>query len=202
MDLERVKDYVVDALCENSGLKMLTLELAHTMQDVYKHSENVEKLALMIGLEYGFDLDRLIRLGVGALLHDVGKTQTDRDILYKPDKLTPSEYTVVQAHAVYGYNMLREVTSDDIVLDIALNHHSKLNGSGYPFQMKGSEISIYTQIVTVSDIFDALVSERVYKEPKSNEEAFRILKSTKGINRLVVSILEDGLGKAGGQDEA
>lgn len=202
MDLERVKDYVVDALCENSGLKMLTLELAHTMQDVYKHSENVEKLALMIGLEYGFDLDRLIRLGVGALLHDVGKTQTDRDILYKPDKLTPSEYTVVQAHAVYGYNMLREVTSDDIVLDIALNHHSKLNGSGYPFQMKGSEISIYTQIVTVSDIFDALVSERVYKEPKSNEEAFRILKSTKGINRLVVNILEDRLGKAGGQDEA
>lgn len=190
MVLNEVLGYAMDALTKDAELNSLVARMESEIPDVFAHSRTVMVLAAEIGLGYGFDLDRLIRLGVGAMLHDIGKLETDRNILYKPDSLTDREFAVMEAHALSGYNMLHKLTGDGMILDIALNHHSKIDGTGYPFLKSGSEISIFTQIVTVSDIYDALVSERVYKPKKTKEEAFRELKGMTGVNQPAVDILE------------
>ena len=124
-----------------------------------------------------------------APMHDIGKIVVPDSILKKPGKLTEAEFTEMMRHAAEGGRIVHEILDDyedpeyiQITADIAKYHHEKWNGSGYPEGLKGEEIPLCARIMAISDVFDALVSPRVYKSPMSYEEAFQIIKEGSGIH--------------------
>ncbi|KAF2955047.1 HD domain-containing phosphohydrolase [Marinitoga sp. 38H-ov] len=159
---------------------ILAVATAIDIRDNYTHthSKNVSNLAVKIGEKMGFNDSLLEELEISALLHDVGKIGIPDEILNKPSKLTEEEYKIIQSHTIIGAELLAEIDflSKNIPLG-ALEHHEKLDGSGYPYQKKGSEISEFGKILAAADIFDALTAKRVYKEPWPKEKVFEMLKN-------------------------
>jgi putative two-component system response regulator len=131
-----------------------------------------------------------------APMHDIGKVGIPDHILLKPGKLSDGEFELMKTHAKIGYDILCESRSDlfQMASTIALSHHEKWDGSGYPQGLKGEDIPLFARIVAVADVFDALTSERSYKKAWSNEEAIDFLVSNKGIHfdpQCVDKFLED-----------
>jgi len=137
------------------------------------------KIAKMMGKDDLFV--SLIRFA--APLHDIGKLLIPNEILLKPEKLTEEEWEVVKKHPIIGWSILKDAASDVLRLaaSIALTHHEKWNGTGYPRGLKGKEIPIEGRIVAVADSLDAMVCERPYKKPKTLDEAFREINDLSGI---------------------
>jgi len=102
---------------------------------------------------------------IAAMMHDLGKLLISHDIIEKTDKLTEEEYEIMKQHAKYGWDILSNSEGEIIAMArvIALEHHERWDGQGYPQGLRGDDISIYAQIVSVADVFDALSSERAYK---------------------------------------
>jgi len=122
-----------------------------------------------------------------SVLHDIGKIGIPDNVLLKPGKLTTEEFEIIKTHPKIGYDALKAASSElgdnsffDIACDIALYHHEKWNGTGYPSQLKGENIPIAARIMALSDVYDALTSERVYKKAFSHEKAVDIIISEKG----------------------
>jgi HD-GYP domain-containing protein (c-di-GMP phosphodiesterase class II) len=122
-----------------------------------------------------------------APLHDVGKIKISDMILNKPGKFTKEEYEIMKRHATYGGEIVETILGKNadpqmvqIAKDVAYYHHEKWNGKGYPTGKKGDEIPLSARIMSVADVFDALVSRRVYKEAFSVDEAFEIIKEESG----------------------
>lgn len=116
----------------------------------------------------------------GALLHDIGKLGIPDAILLKPGSLTPQERKVMQQHAVYGYNILAPIINLRQTLDIALYHHERWDGSGYPYGLKGGQIPLVARLFAVVDVFDALTSDRPYRSAWSHLQAIEYLKEQTG----------------------
>jgi len=137
-----------------------------------------ETLARLIGLN---DLLCSV-LRIAAPLHDVGKIGISDTILLKPGALTPGEFEIIKTHCEIGHRILSESTSEllQIGAEIALTHHEKFDGSGYPRGLKGEEIPLLGRLAAVCDVFDALTSERVYKRAVASNEALEILKGGRG----------------------
>lgn len=190
---ERI-DYIIDcALIVINNDKRLRVPLERVQEsdeELFSHQMKVTKVSLLIGIKFGFDLDRLINIAIGTLLHDIGKSLLNSNVLNKPDKFTEDEMLLVQNHPTLGYRGIKKALVNPIVKDIVRLHHEKIDGTGYPDGLSGDKLPIEVQIVTVADVFDALVSRRVYKEPFPVEKAIDILKADKGVNQIVVSILE------------
>jgi putative nucleotidyltransferase with HDIG domain len=165
----------------SSTIKGIILAVATSidLRDRYTHthSNNVSKVAVTIGKELGFSDSDLEELEISALLHDVGKIGIPDEILNKPGKLTEEEYKVIQSHTVIGADLLSEIDflSKNIPLG-ALEHHEKLDGSGYPHNKKEDEISLFGKLLAVADIYDALTAKRVYKDPWPKEKVLNMLK--------------------------
>jgi HD-GYP domain-containing protein (c-di-GMP phosphodiesterase class II) len=143
---------------------------------LYIHSVNVGIYAAVLGMALGLKRDQLIELGIGAMLHDIGKTQIDPKILDKPEKLTDKEFEEIKKHTTYGYEILRE--QPDIPLlsaHCALQHHERVDGSGYPRSLQGNEIHEYGKIVGLVDVYDALVANRSYRKGYLPHEALDII---------------------------
>jgi len=139
---------------------------------------------LSIGLGTVLNLKRdpdLLELGLGALLHDFGKTSIELSILNKPGKLTKEEFCQVQKHVVTAKALLkssnREVPKHSLFT--ILQHHEKLSGRGYPYKLKGDQIHLYGRIGAIVDFYDALTTERPYKKALSPFEAFKLLSEVK-----------------------
>ncbi len=130
----------------------------------YAHCINVSMLATLIGKKMGFSDDELQTLSVGGLLHDVGKLSIPENILKKAGKLSDAEYELVKNHSVDGYNQLKDKDLNEDVLMCVLQHHEKCDGSGYPYALKRDDINKYAKIVAIADVYDALTSQRAYKE--------------------------------------
>ena len=128
------------------------------------HSVNVCILSLTFGRTLGLTETELHDLGLGALLFDIGKSQIPNDILKSPNSLSENEFLLMKAHAYLGYAMLDEKNISKATLDIVLNHHERLNGKGYPNSRFSQEISRLTRIVSIVDVFDAMTSDRCYKD--------------------------------------
>ncbi|WGS64793.1 HD-GYP domain-containing protein [Marinitoga aeolica] len=158
---------------------ILAVATAIDLRDNYTHthSKNVSTLSIKIGKELGFNDSFLEELEIAALLHDVGKIGIPDEILNKPSKLTDDEYKIIQSHTIIGAKLLSEIDflSKNIPLG-ALEHHEKLDGTGYPYNKKDGEISLFGKILAVVDIYDALTAKRIYKEPWPKEKVLRILK--------------------------
>ncbi|MBM3266225.1 MAG: HD-GYP domain-containing protein [Candidatus Sericytochromatia bacterium] len=131
----------------------------------YAHSANVMSLSLVVGTALKLPMDRLRILGIGALLHDIGKTLVPEEILNKPTKLTEEEFRIMATHPANGIMILSNYSwANSDIKNCAFQHHEKYNGMGYPMGLKGNQIAELAQIVAVVDFYDALISDRVYKK--------------------------------------
>gem|GEM_PF-591342 len=140
------------------------------------HIERVGVLSGFIARKLGLGEDFATKLERFAPLHDIGKIMVDKKILNKPGKLTDEEFEEMKKHTIYGAALLGEDEYFEMARNIALYHHEKWNGRGYPFGLKGNEIPIEAAIVSLVDVFDALRSQRPYKKAFSHERAVEILK--------------------------
>lgn len=159
----------------------------------YNHSMRVQEYSIKISKELGLDKRRLENLYVASLLHDIGKINVQAEILNKPDKLTDEEFSLIKMHPIDGAEILKHQKG---VSEIILQHHEKLDGSGYPFGLKSEEILLESKIVTVSDTYDAMTQDRVYRNALRADEAVRELKKWSGIHfdqeivNTLISILQ------------
>ncbi|MEZ8733625.1 HD-GYP domain-containing protein [Vibrio sp. 10N.239.312.D08] len=143
-----------------------------------EHSISVSTLLVTFAKYLGFDEEHQKSFAIGGLIHDVGKIKVDSSILNKPSRLTPEEFEHMKLHQVFAKEILTEV--DDLPklsLDVALMHHEKLDGNGYPLGLSNKEIPIHGRMASIVDIFDALTADRVYKKSMSPLEAFKIMLS-------------------------
>ncbi|RAP27921.1 hypothetical protein C2W64_00740 [Brevibacillus laterosporus] len=142
----------------------------------YRHSINVGILSATISNLMGMSQEEVHMMGVAGLLHDIGKMMVPSEILMKPDRLTDEEFDTMKLHTVYGYDLFRKSADfPEIFAQIALLHHERMDGSGYPEKRQGDEIPLSCQIVAVADMFDAICSDRIYKERTSPFEAAQFI---------------------------
>lgn len=147
----------------------------------YQHCLMVAGLSAAFAARLGFRFGDQIRLGKAAVLHDIGKAKIPQEILNKPGALSPEEKLLVQTHARAAYELLDEQGDCDAdTLDVVLHHHEMLDGSGYPDGLVGEEISDLVRLVTICDIYGALLERRSYKAPIAATPAFEILQSMDG----------------------
>lgn len=142
----------------------------------FTHSVNVFVFSMALAQRILPEQSVRNEFGLGALLHDVGKVQIPPEILNSTGKLTEEEFEIIKMHPVYGYEILKE--KDDLhplVLDMARHHHERLQGGGYPDNLKGDEIRIEVRILTIADIFDALTTQRSYKEAMYSFPALKLM---------------------------
>ncbi|MGE5581427.1 MAG: HD-GYP domain-containing protein [Bacillota bacterium] len=132
----------------------------------FTHSVDVCVLAVLIGSVMGLHRSELEILGISALLHDIGKTFIDFRILNKPAKLEPVEYEFLKTHTREGYELLKKRSNSSFLIPhMALQHHEREDGSGYPRGLQGKRIHRFAKIIAVADVFDAMTSLRIYRQP-------------------------------------
>lgn len=141
----------------------------------YTHCVNVCILSLGMAIRLGFG-DSLRDIGMGSLLHDIGKRMIPREVLEKPGPLSDEEWEQMKKHPLYSFEMLRgEGGVSRIACEIALQHHEKMDGSGYPRGLRGVMIHRFSRLVCIADIFDALTSSRPYKGAVPPFDALRVM---------------------------
>ncbi|NLI12864.1 HD-GYP domain-containing protein [Pelotomaculum propionicicum] len=169
-----VNQFTSELLSSKSLMVNLT-DLRSQDDYTFAHSVNVCVLSLMTGITLGFNNEELANLGIGALLHDLGKVKIPDEILNKPGKLTREEYSTIQKHTTYGYNLiLNSKNLDKTHALIAYQHHESYDGSGYPLGIKDDKFIEQAQIISIADKFDALTADRVYRRSFPPHEAYEM----------------------------
>lgn len=132
----------------------------------YAHSVRVAAIACELGQRLGVEEEEQKRLCKAALLHDIGKIEIRKDILDKPERLTTEERKEINLHPLLGYKILeRDIKIENEVKEVVLQHHERNDKTGYPSKLIESNISFFSKIVAVADVYDAMISRRVYKDP-------------------------------------
>lgn len=130
----------------------------------YTHSVNVAVLSLGLGISVGLTKDGLEMLGIGAMLHDIGKSAVPREVLIKQGRLTKFEYALIKSHVIEGEKILRSHPGvPEPSLSAVLQHHEKLSGRGYPHRLSGRDVTLFGRITAIADCYDALTTRRPYK---------------------------------------
>ncbi len=162
---ESSRDQALLSLREALLASVTTLARCVEKRDPYTagHQQRVAQIAVQIGVERGYGLDRLEGLRIGALLHDVGKIGVPAEILSKPGRLNAAELGIIRAHADIGYEVMRDMAFPWPVDRMIHEHHERLDGSGYPRGLRGDYISEDTRIVTVADVYEAMIAHRPYR---------------------------------------
>ena len=176
-NIQRTAAKIVAEILRNR-LAMIHLTEIRTHDDyAFAHSVEVCTLAVLLGVQMGYAESRLQELAVGALLHDVGKLMVDPEILNKPAQLTEDEMVLMRGHALFGFEMLRNQkgTLSLPSIHIALQHHEKYDGTGYPRGMKQDEILEFARIVAIVDVYDAVTSDRPYRRAMLPHEAHELM---------------------------
>jgi putative two-component system response regulator len=165
----------------NLGL-VVALEKANELndQDTGMHIRRVCHFSRMLAEEHGLGPGQVQKIFRYASLHDVGKVAIPDAILKKPGKLTAIETEEMRKHAVHGYNLLLDAHADPVACNIALRHHEKWDGSGYPDGLSGSDIPVEARIVALADVYDAVTSRRCYKDAWTVEDARNFLMKESG----------------------
>jgi putative two-component system response regulator len=162
---------------EETHSALLALGQAVEQRDKYTgtHCQRMAYLGVTLGIAMGLDRDSLVALHHGGYLHDIGKVGIPDAILLKPGALTPEEWTTMRSHTTRGVEICRHLKSLSKVLPIIRNHHERLDGSGYPDGLRGTQIPLLARIMQVVDIYDALTNPRPYRKRCEAEEALDIL---------------------------
>lgn len=162
---ELVRD--IENMINEVGSTGRVFNMLHCIRDydevTYMHSVNVALICNCFARWLGMSDSEKKVLTLGGLLHDVGKTTISKDILMKPDRLTAAEFNLIKTHTLKGYNLLRDKNIDDKIKMMALLHHERSDGSGYPFSKVNEEIEPFARILAIADVFDAMTSDRAYR---------------------------------------
>ena len=186
-------------------VRALTRHLADKDVSTEEHTRRVAMRAVQVGEELGLPPDHLRQLAIGGLLHDIGKLTVPDAILKKPGPLTDDEFAVVKRHPEWGRKLLGELGGfADSVRRLVLDHHERLAGGGYPRGLRAQNLPLDTRILTVCDVYDALVSPRVYRDAWTHERAMTLLREQTGeaFDHRCVSALERVLARERGGDLA
>ncbi|EOD00857.1 HD-GYP domain-containing protein [Caldisalinibacter kiritimatiensis] len=163
---------IIEQLMENDEILINLSEIRSIDDYTFGHSVNVCVLSLITGISMGYTKNELLDLGIGAMLHDIGKVKVPSKILNKPSKLTQDEYEEIKNHTIYGYKLLSKVEGiSELSRKIVLSHHERVDGKGYPYGLKNEDIHPFSKIVSVADVYDALTTDRVYKRRIKVHEA-------------------------------
>jgi HD-GYP domain-containing protein (c-di-GMP phosphodiesterase class II) len=163
--------------------KMLAYSIDFRSEATVKHTILVEAISYQIGKLAGLGEETLTQIKVASVLHDVGKIAIPVEILEKPGKLTQEEFEIMKKHSIIGYNILSDLNINDI-RDIGTLHHEKIDGTGYPFGLKGEELTLEARIVAIGDIISALFGARSYKEAFNKEKIVKILEAMMRSNKI------------------
>ncbi|NPV91080.1 MAG: HD-GYP domain-containing protein [Firmicutes bacterium] len=176
---------VLDDIMSNPEVMIHLIDIRAYDDYTFNHSINVCLISLMVGVTLGYTQPQLRELGIGALLHDVGRTKIPYEVFNKPGPLTPEEYDEVKRHTVYGFEILRKYFELSLLSShVAYQHHERCDGSGYPRGLTGKEIHEYSRIVAVVDVYDAMLADRAYRPAVTSFQALNEIKRLAGENRL------------------
>ncbi|ASS66463.1 HD-GYP domain-containing protein [Paenibacillus sp. RUD330] len=174
--LADVMNRVIDDLTSHKESVVMLMNMASIDHYLYQHSLNVCVYTTMLGISHGYSRDKLMMLGMGALLHDVGKTRISLEVLKKPGSLTREEYEEMKRHTLYGHELLaNEPNIPPLAALCALQHHERLDGSGYPHGLAGKEIHDFSKWIGVVDSYDAMTTNRIYRNPMLPHQAVEAL---------------------------
>ena len=196
---------------KNRELQLLNEEIESTLKETMlmigkieeirssstsRHTKRVAILSTIVAKEYGLSDEQVKLIEIASPLHDIGKVGIADAILNKPGKLTQDEYNIIKSHSLFGYNILKNSKREILktAAAIAYEHHERYDGTGYPQGLKDEEISVYARIVAIVDVFDTLLSRRVYKEAWPIEDVIAFFKEQRGKQfepKLVDILLEN-----------
>ncbi|MDR1871728.1 MAG: HD-GYP domain-containing protein [Deltaproteobacteria bacterium] len=190
-------DELVESVSRNQDALTALIKLRRFDDYTYTHSLNVSVLSIASGKALGLSDQELKILGMGTMFHDLGKCRIPSIILNKPDKLTDEEFVIMKNHAALSAEILIEqkLPVDDLVIKVARYHHERMDGSGYPDHLKGDQIPYLATVCGLSDVYDALTSDRVYHKGMLPHEALKFIYGLRGthfqpewVDRFVQSV--------------
>lgn len=172
---------LIGAIDSNDAIAIDINALKTSDEYTFKHSVDVATIAMILAKQQGLSKKEIYEIGISGLLHDIGKTKIPLEILNKPARLNDDEFAIMRQHSVYGYKMVKERPdfNDSIALAV-LQHHEKANGKGYPLGVASNKITPYAKILSVADIYDALITKRPYKKAFSQRDAVEMIMSMTG----------------------
>lgn len=173
LQIQAAVQEIISDLLYSKDLLGNVLEIQGYDDYTYHHSVNTTIIALIMAISMGWPSHKLLELGMGVLMHDIGKIKVPQEILNKKDPLTSEEFGEIKRHAEYGFQILRE--NRDVSLlsaHVALQHQERWNGTGYPRGLKGTQIHEYGRIAAIADVYEALTSKRVYRNAMQPYEAY------------------------------
>jgi len=175
-ELSGVLDDIISQLLDNNNLTVNLSDIRFTDDYTFTHSVNVGILAMMTAISCGYNKTVLKHIGLGAFLHDLGKVIVPLSILNKHGRLSEKEMEEIKKHPVYGVKLLKSRhLFDSAPMSIILNHHERINGTGYPEGLKEKEIDLYSKVCAITDVYDALVSDRPYRPGFKPHRAIEIM---------------------------
>lgn len=188
-------------IAQAETVRRLSMAVEFRDEDTGAHIERIGRFSTLLAEQVGLEPDRCELMSYAAPLHDVGKVAIPDAILLKPGSLTPEERAIVETHAEEGYRLLRGSSSSilDMAATIALSHHEKWDGSGYPRGLAGEEIPIEGRIVAIADVFDALTTDRVYRPAFPVECAVEMMREQRAqhFDPVLLDTFLDVLSKSG-----
>ncbi len=173
--------------------EMMAEVLANRDQYTFDHAIHVAYISRKIGEIMNLPDEELAVLELGCLVHDIGKTAIPDDVLLKPDRFDYQDRNIMDYHPLIGAKLISRHILDDRITEIIMSHHERLDGSGYPFGLKGKEIGLLPRIVAVADIYDALISRRPYKTALTRKQALAVVEDEANggcLDKKIVRILK------------
>ncbi|MFC7063994.1 HD-GYP domain-containing protein [Halobacillus seohaensis] len=204
LEMNQTVSTIVSELRGNHDTMSLLSDIFVYDDYVFTHSLNVAMYAIALANELDLPNRKVEEIGLGAILHDIGKMTIPRNILLKTSSLTAEEFTLIKTHAEAGFQLLRSVSSVPLVAaHCAYQHHERLDGSGYPRGITEKDIHLYGKILAIADVFDAVTSNRSYRSAMLPHEGLEVLYSGAGTLfdrnmvaafRKCVTVYPNGLG--------
>ncbi|MBP1154568.1 MULTISPECIES: HD-GYP domain-containing protein [unclassified Paenibacillus] len=171
-----VMDMILNDMTSHKDSMIMLTNISAMDDYLFQHSLNVCIYSTMLGMAHDYTRDELMTLGIGALLHDIGKTQIPLELLRKKEPLTDKEFDLIKQHTVYGFQFLKDEPNIPLLAaHCALQHHERMDGSGYPRRLKGTEIHEYARLIGVVDSYDAMTTHRVYRNAMLPHQALEII---------------------------
>ena len=190
-----IVDTLINQIQSNDQMLTLMSDIFISDDYLFEHSVDVTIYTIALANELKLSNDQIREIGLGALLHDIGKVFIPEGILKKTSQLTAGEFETIKTHPELGFEYLRKTDFPLLVAHCAYQHHERLNGSGYPRGLIGDEIHTYGKILAIADVFSAVTSDRVYREAMLPQEGLEILYAGSGtlFDQEMIRIFRDSI---------
>ncbi len=176
-EFELIAEEFFDSIVRNQDALLCMTKLQDKDSYLLEHSINVGILLAIFAQQMGMSKNIALRLTLAGLLHDIGKIKIPDKILLKSGKLTDEEFAEIKKHPEYGAEILAKLGVDSLAIQIALQHHERLTGNGYPCGLLAHQINKYVRMSCIVDVFDAMTAERVYKSAMTAFQVFKVMKT-------------------------